>query len=156
MRSLARTQVSCCYCWDEAIDGALFDASRELVVVWARREAEIVFYILQARDGLTSAGFLRRFRVRCEASEELQRVAWAGHSVMIWVGNQVRGRMHHQPWQAARPFSLADGRRRLSMASCRRPTNDHVCRLLMPSNGASAPTGTRRCWVWLLTAGCGC
>ena len=82
---------SCCYCLDEAVDGALFDAKRELVVVWTRQQASVceggalAFHVFQVSDAVCST-VVRRFRVECQPGQHLQRIEWSGDRLVLWLG----------------------------------------------------------------------
>ena len=78
-------QVSCCHCLDERVDGALFDASREHVVVWKRQGDWIALHAF-ALGSASSSIFLRCFRLECEPSQQVRRVEWSGSRFVLWVG----------------------------------------------------------------------
>ena len=81
-------QLTCCYFWDEVVDGTLFHPTRERVAVWIRRDTWLEFYIFGTRDGLTEASYLHRFRAACGPAEALRRIAWTGLNVVVWVGSE--------------------------------------------------------------------
>ena len=89
--------VACCYCLDEAVDGAAFDADRERVAVWthAGPSDRIALHVFALRDAWSSS-FLHRFRVdRRAPGQRLMRVAWAHNTVALWVG------LPHERWDVS-------------------------------------------------------
>ena len=80
--------VSCCYCLDEFISGALFDACRERVVTWAPHEAGfIAFHVFSLVNMDACCALMRRFTLSHVPGQRLQRIEWCGDRVILWVGD---------------------------------------------------------------------
>ena len=79
--------VSCCYCLDETVDGALFDPSRSRVAVWSETADGTAFalHVFTTADTWSSS-FLRRFLVDRGPCQQIQRIEWAGDRIFAWVG----------------------------------------------------------------------
>lgn len=77
--------VTCCYCLDEFVDGALFDAPREHVVVWKRAAGALVLHVFQV-GAPAGAALVRRFRAACRSHQRLERIGWHGDRVALWIG----------------------------------------------------------------------
>ena len=82
--------VTCCYCLDEIVAGALFDARRERVVTWSPHESGFLALHVFGLGDLavaTSCALLRRFTVSHIPGEKLQRIEWAADRILLWIGD---------------------------------------------------------------------
>ena len=80
--------MTCCYCLDEFVAGALFDTGRQRVVTWSPHEAGfLALHVFSLSGAEASCALLMRFTVSYVPGHKLQRIEWAGDRILLWLGD---------------------------------------------------------------------